>query len=323
MIAIDRRLAVLSSLYVIATCVTACGSNSSPTAATNPQVGTIAVSNFVASVQGPAGNLTYNMSMHLTETSGKVGVNVTSFNFNLANGLSGSTNHAVRVPAGGAADTPTFNLTDTSGRDVATQVSVTVAYTDDGGHSGSANGSASITTIHLVTLSGIISDASTGKPVGGATIRATTGANSGISATSDSGGHYALTPLAAGSFSIQVSAAGFRTLSQSVAIDRDTTFNIGLTPIPPDVEYRITGSARRCSATYENSTGGTNQSEVNIPFSYSWSGARIGDFLYMSCQIDTPGDGGNIVVTIYKNGTLYKSAEAVGFPNIATASGSY
>jgi hypothetical protein len=43
----------------------------------------------------------------------------------------------------------------------------------------------------------------------------------------------------------------------------------------------------------------------------------------MSCQIDTGGDQGSITVAIYKNGSLYKSANANGFPNIATASGTY
>lgn len=94
-------------------------------------------------------------------------------------------------------------------------------------------------------------------------------------------------------------------------------------PPAPSVEYRITGSARHCSSTYENSTGGVNQHGVNIPFSYSWNGARSGDFLYMSCQIDQASDTGSITVAIYKNGTLYRSGFASGFPNIATASGSY
>src|SRR4051794_3553901 len=52
-------------------------------------------------------------------------------------------------------------------------------------------------------------------------------------------------------------------------------------------------------------------------------GARSGDFLYMSCQISTGGDTGSITVTIFENGTLYRSGTANGFPNIASASGSY
>src|ERR1035437_7718778 len=95
------------------------------------------------------------------------------------------------------------------------------------------------------------------------------------------------------------------------------------TPTPPAVEYRITGTSLRGSATYQNSRGGTNQSAVNVPFSYSWNGARSGDFLYMACQIDTGGDTGSITIGLYKNGNLVQSATANGFPNIATVSGSY
>jgi hypothetical protein len=43
----------------------------------------------------------------------------------------------------------------------------------------------------------------------------------------------------------------------------------------------------------------------------------------MSCQIDTATDHGDLVVAIYKNGMLYKSASANAFPSSATASGSY
>jgi hypothetical protein len=100
-----------------------------------------------------------------------------------------------------------------------------------------------------------------------------------------------------------------------------------LTPTPDParfgIEYRITGTATHCSATYETATGGTNQSGVNVPFTYNWNGAKSGDFLYLSCQIDTATDQGDLMVAIYKNGVLYKSATAAAFPSSATASGSY
>jgi hypothetical protein len=100
-----------------------------------------------------------------------------------------------------------------------------------------------------------------------------------------------------------------------------------LTPMPQSVpsaiEYRITGTAAHCSATYENATGGTSQSGVAVPFTYTWNAAKPGAFLYMSCQIDTAADHGELVVAIYKNGVLYKSASANAFPSSATASGSY
>ena len=89
------------------------------------------------------------------------------------------------------------------------------------------------------------------------------------------------------------------------------------------IEYRITGTATHCSATYENDKGGTNQIGVNVPFTYTWNGAKSGDFVYVSCQIDTATDHGDLFVAIYKNGVLYKSSTATAFPSSATASGSY
>lgn len=58
-----------------------------------------------------------------------------------------------------------------------------------------------------------------------------------------------------------------------------------------------------------------------LPWSFTREAER-GDFLYVSAQIDTSPDSGSITVQIIKDGDVYKSANAVGFPNIATASGS-
>jgi hypothetical protein len=321
-----RRLALAPA--ILSVFVVACGGSGSAPSPTPPPAAVIAVSNFTASVTGTGTGVVYHAAFHLTETSGKVGANITSFAFTFSNGGTATvTGNAVHMAAGGSTDTGTINMTDSSGRAVSSQLSVSVAFTDDNAKAGTATSSTAISQVVLVTLSGTIADSASGAGIAGATVRAVSGVNTGVVATSDGSGHYALTPLVAGSFLIDVTAPGYVSkLSQSIGIDRDTAFNIALTklaPVAPNVEYRITGSARRCSATYENSTGGTNQAEVNIPFSYSWSGAKSGDFLYMSCQIDTGGDSGSILVEIYKNGGVSKSATAIGFPNIATASGSY
>jgi len=173
-------------------------------------------------------------------------------------------------------------------------------------------------------LVGTVRDAVTLAGLGGATVRISSGPDSGKTATAAADGYYVLANVQVGTFFVQVSATGRVAVAQSVTLTTgNTTIDFALVRTPPAVEYRLTGTARRCSATYENSTGGTNQSRVDIPFSYSWDGARSGDFLYMSCQIDTAGDQGTLTVAIYKNGVFYRSGMAIGFPNIATASGSY
>lgn len=89
------------------------------------------------------------------------------------------------------------------------------------------------------------------------------------------------------------------------------------------VLYQVTGTARHVALTFQNSTGGTDQRGSTLPFTYSWNTAKANDFLYISAQIDTSPDPGNITVTISKDGRVAYSANAISFPNIATASGSY
>jgi len=92
-------------------------------------------------------------------------------------------------------------------------------------------------------------------------------------------------------------------------------------PAPPNVEYRISGSAYSVFITYANKTEGTSQEYANIPWAYSWSGAKSGQFLYVSAQ--NQWETGSVTVEIYKNGSLYKTSTSTGAYVIATASGSY
>jgi len=88
------------------------------------------------------------------------------------------------------------------------------------------------------------------------------------------------------------------------------------------ITYRVSGSAKHVSLTYQNSSGGTSQQGATVPWSYERSASK-GDFLYVSAQIDTSPDSGAITVTISKDGETLHSGTAIGFPNIATASGTY
>ena len=88
----------------------------------------------------------------------------------------------------------------------------------------------------------------------------------------------------------------------------------------PDVEYKVTGSASTVSVTYTNRDGGTSQeSDVSIPWSYSFKGSP-NDFVYISAQ--NQGESGSVTVTIYKNGSSFKTSTSDGAFVIATASGS-
>jgi hypothetical protein len=88
------------------------------------------------------------------------------------------------------------------------------------------------------------------------------------------------------------------------------------------ITYKITGSAKHMSITYQSSAGGTSQTGSSVPFTYEYGSAKKGDFVYISAQIDTSPDSGSISATILKNGSTLFTGSASSFPNIATASGS-
>ena len=182
---------------------------------------------------------------------------------------------------------------------------------------GLATANASVQTLTVVTLSGVVTNRNTGAPIAGATVEvgSLTGPNAGKSTTTDAAGRYALTPLVAGAFNIRALANGYTGSAASPSTSRPTRpFNIALAPTPPAVEDSITGTARTCSVTYRVPRAARSQSRVTIPWSFSRSGTT-GDFLYVSAQcIDSGGDNGSIFVRILKHGAIIASASANGFP---------
>jgi hypothetical protein len=185
-----------------------------------------------------------------------------------------------------------------------------------------------------LTLTGTLTDGTSHGVLPGISVQIVSGVNNGRSTTTDASGNYSFGSLTGGTFTVSASATNYQTTTQQVTLASNGRLDIvlprgGSSPTPPatptgaPVQYIITGSARRCSATYQNASGGTDQSEVNVPFSYSWPTARTRDFMYMSCQIDTAGDTGSLTITLYRNGVAIQTATANGFPKIATVSGSY
>ncbi len=84
------------------------------------------------------------------------------------------------------------------------------------------------------------------------------------------------------------------------------------------IQYKITGTAGGADLTYENSTGGTEQKEVKLPYEDSFM-ARRGAYLYISAQ--NTGEYGTVRCEILVNGQVVKSAESSGAYKIATCSG--
>lgn len=172
-------------------------------------------------------------------------------------------------------------------------------------------------------VSGVIVERASRQAVPGITVRLFAVAGSRLlgAAATDGGGNYTISGVPAGDVQLDLDASGYvhtyalHTIAGDVRLDGSIARR--------QVEYRVTGTARHCAATYANSSGGTSQQGVALPFSYGWVSPREGAFLYMSCQIDQSTDAGSIRVDLYTDGALVKSATAVGFPTIATVSGSY
>jgi hypothetical protein len=319
------RRSVVAFLLVLSSI--GCGDKKSPTAPSEPRpaTGVLTITELSVSAYGPPGDVTYLLSMRLNETGGQAAVTISS----LTVGLDGGRNVTVpidnaRLNAGSSERLNNASFKDTTGAAASSRLTITMGYRADTGPGGSATASASVQALTVVTLSGVVTNRNTGAPIAGATVEVSslTGPNAGKSTTTDAAGRYALTPLVAGAFNIRALANGYTGQSFPIDIATDAPFNIALAPTPPAVEYSVTGTARTCSVTYRSSTGGTSQARVTIPWSFSRSGTT-GDFLYVSCQIDSGGDNGSIFVRILKHGAIIASASANGFPNIATADAVY
>ena len=99
----------------------------------------------------------------------------------------------------------------------------------------------------------------------------------------------------------------------------------GRTPTAPEptpaVTYSVTGTAMQVTLGYTVPVGSIYiDPNVKLPFTYTWASAQPGAHLLLSAHIDTPGDTGNVRVSIMRNGIEIRSDTATGFPNRAEVS---
>ena len=86
----------------------------------------------------------------------------------------------------------------------------------------------------------------------------------------------------------------------------------------PAVVYAVSGTATRAFVTYSNRTGGTQQEEVQLPWSQAFQGIQ-GNSLYISAQ-NRDDVAGTIVVTISVDGITKKVSQSSGLYVIASTS---
>lgn len=90
-------------------------------------------------------------------------------------------------------------------------------------------------------------------------------------------------------------------------------------PTKYQVSYKVTGTASRASLTYENEQGGTEQTEVRIPWQETMTVGQ-GAFLYLSVQNE--GESGSVTCEIWVDGVKWKESTSRGAYVIASCSGS-
>lgn len=92
-------------------------------------------------------------------------------------------------------------------------------------------------------------------------------------------------------------------------------------PLSPnrEVTYHVTGTGR-ADVTYASSDGSTSQSNnVTLPWNSFMSGAKKGEFAYISAQKDS--SSACVTVEIKVDGKTFESSLSCGPFSIATASG--
>jgi len=84
------------------------------------------------------------------------------------------------------------------------------------------------------------------------------------------------------------------------------------------VTYKVTGSARSASLTYKNATGGTEQANVDLPWTLRFD-AESGSSVYLSAQ--KRDEFGKLEAKIYIDGDLLQKADSSSPYAIASVSG--
>jgi len=84
-----------------------------------------------------------------------------------------------------------------------------------------------------LTLSGVITDGTSGGVLPGINVRITSGSNAGASAKTDGAGTYAIGGLAPGALTLSASAASYDTVEKSVTISGNTRLDFVLPRTPP------------------------------------------------------------------------------------------
>jgi hypothetical protein len=233
---LPRTFGLLAGSVLLLVLAGACSEKSTPPATPTPPAplhAAIVVSSIsVTGERAAAGGYTYRAVLHLRETGGAAAtISAVDLTFVNDSGTVVSARFDQAIPAAanvcaanGTADTREFVTTDANAAHAFAQsVRATVTYSDAAATAGTATGSANIPPLPApppttFTLTGAITDTTTGAGIQGARVEALNGANAGKAVTTEASGAYTLTGLTADTFRMRASAPGYDTGEQNVTI---------------------------------------------------------------------------------------------------------
>lgn len=204
-----------------------CGAATAPSALVTAAIAVESIE-AVRELTVEAGHV-YHVSFELRETKGETGATVKAVDLQFHNGYT-ATFGAESVPRVGAGRTVASKKLSVADPDrtriPAIHVQVRVLSTDDNG-----TDSVSVATKAILSafvLSGIVTEANTGRPIPGATVRITFGPDAGRSATTNASGRYVFNTVVQGPISFTVNASGHVTQTKTVDVQVDTRLDVAL-----------------------------------------------------------------------------------------------
>jgi hypothetical protein len=237
----------------------------------------VSLSSIVATVETTAAGAVYHISVQLKESGGRSGATITGMTFTLQRGT--ATLFAAytpikqeRIAAGDSLGVGPVNVTDTAGALVptASDISVDVRYTDDGGGQGAVTGKGAVEkvlkpTVATYTVGGVVTDGTSG-PSGrmpNATVQVLDGPNAGRTTVTDATGNYELSGLDPGAATLSASMREYETVSTEITIPSNTRVDFVLRRLPMDLAGTWTGDATDSKGT------------IGMNWTISQSGANV------------------------------------------------
>jgi carbon monoxide dehydrogenase subunit G len=155
------------------------------------------------------------------------------------------------------------------------------------------------------SITGQITDATTGNPIQGATVRL----NGGVTTSTDATGHYSFTNLTMGDYALDVSATGYTAGTDNTILtltDKDKIVNITLSPIRGSITGRITDVATGNPIQGASvSIGGGHTTTTDATGHYSFSNLDMGLYtVSASASGYSYGIGNTILITADKDKTV-------------------